>query len=179
MTFETDPKRIEKLAREKEDANWAFRCFLKACDLSIEELDSVVHELYKDVSRQIDCRQCANCCKVVGPLLKARDIKRLATHLGLSVEKFMGEYLEKDEEGEGHFFKSTPCPFLDGNLCIVYPQRPDDCRSYPHLHKHEFVFRLNQAYSNCSVCPIVYNVYESLKRELKHRGVASYFSEYE
>ena len=179
MTLETDPKRIEELAREKEDANWAFRCFLKACDLSVEEIDSVVHELYETISSQIDCLQCANCCKVVRPLLKFRDIKRLATHLGLPVEEFMAEYLEENEDDEGHFFKSAPCPFLDENSCTIYAQRPNDCRSYPHLHKHEFVFRLNQAFSNCSVCPIVYNVYEQLKQEMQHRRVTSYFSEYE
>jgi len=179
MKLETDPKRIAVLAKEKEDTNWAFRCFLKGCDLSIEELDSVVHDLYKNVSSQIDCRQCANCCKVIRPLLEPRDIERLATHLRLSVEEFLSEYLEPDEDGEGYFFKTTPCAFLKDNLCTVYPQRPDACRSYPHLHKHEFVFRLNQVFSNCSVCPIVYNVYERLKQEMQHRRVVSYLSEYE
>ena len=179
MTLEADPKRIRKLARKKEDRNWAFRCFLKTCDMSIEALDSIVHESYEIVSSQIDCRQCANCCKIVSPLLKPGDIKRLATHLGLSVEEFIDEYLAEDEESEGHRFKSTPCPFLDNNLCTVYPQRPGDCRSYPHLHKREFVFRLNQTFSNCSVCPIVYNVYERLKDEVQDRRATLYFSEYE
>jgi Fe-S-cluster containining protein len=55
---------------------------------------------------------------------------------------------------------------LQNNLCRVYNDRPGDCRSYPHLHKRDFVFRVNQAFSNCFVCPIVFNVYEELKREL-------------
>jgi len=179
MTLETDPKRIEALAREREDANWAFRRFLKGCDMSIEELDSIVHELYKNVSGQIDCRLCANCCKVIRPLLKPNDIERLATHLGRSGEQFLAEYLEEDEVGEGHVFKTAPCAFLHENACAVYPQRPEACRSYPHLHKHEFVFRLSQAVSNCSVCPIVYNVYERLKQEMQRRRVGSYDSEFE
>ena len=57
--------------------------------------------------------------------------------------------------------------------------RPNDCRSYPHLHKPEFVFRLIQAVSNCSVCPISYNVFELLKQEIHARGVSSFFYEYE
>ena len=31
----------------------------------------------------------------------------------------------------------------------------------------EFVFRVNQAFSNCFLCPIVYNVYEQLKVEVR------------
>jgi len=169
MTLETDPKRIEVLARIREDANWAFRSFLKGCDVSIEKLDSIVHDLYETVSSQIDCQLCANCCRVVSPSLNTADIKRLATHLGFSVEQFVEAYLEEDEVGEGHVFKTTPCAFLHENSCSVYPQRPKACRSYPHLHEREFVFRLNQVVSNCSVCPIVYNVYERLKQEMKCR----------
>ena len=116
---------------------------------------------------------------MVSPLLKPRDIERLATHLGLSVEQFLAEYLEEDEVGEGHVFKTAPCAFLHESACSVYPQRPEACRSYPHLHKREIVFRLNQVVSNCSVCPIVYNVYERLKQEIQRPQVASYSSEYE
>ena len=50
----------------------------------------------------------------------------------------------------------------------AYPCRPDDCRSFPHLHKEEFVFRLIQAVENCWICPIVFNVFERLKIELWH-----------
>ena len=167
MKIETDPKRISEFARRMEDVNWAFRCFLKASDLTIEHIDSTVHKLYKAVSAQIDCRQCANCCKIGRPLLTRKDIKRLAAHLAVSKEHFVTEYLVSDEENEGHFFRSMPCPFLRENLCMLYSCRPDDCRSYPHLQKKEFVFRLNQAFSNCSVCPIVFNVYDRLKHEIR------------
>ncbi len=47
------------------------------------------------------------------------------------------------------------------NCCTVYDARPDDCRSFPHLHKDEFVFRLIQVVNNCSVCQIVYTTYSS------------------
>ena len=178
MKLETDPERIEKLAGQKKDANWAFRCFLKTCDLSVEELDAIVHKLYQSISGQIDCRQCANCCKVVQPVLKSLDIERLAISLGLPVEELMARYLQEDEEENGYCFKTTPCPFLNDNLCTVYPHRPYDCRSYPHLHKNDFFFRINGAYHSCSVCPIVYNVYERLKEEMRRRQVRSYPSKY-
>lgn len=141
----------------------------EACELSGKELDSIVYRLHDTISNQIDCLQCANCCKKVSPLLKPEDRERLASHLELSIEEFTAQYLREDDEGEGRVFKSSPCPFLDSNRCTVYPQRPDDCRSFPNLHKREFRSRLIQVVYNCSVCPIVYNVYESLKQELKRR----------
>jgi hypothetical protein len=47
--------------------------------------------------------------------------------------------------------------------------RPNDCRLFPHLHKKGFVFRLIQVVENCSICPIVFNVFERLKQELWHK----------
>ena len=179
MSLVTDIKRIEKLAAEKEGANWRFRCFLKGADMESEELDAIVHKLYESVSAQIDCQECGHCCRVMHPILKKRDIERLATCLSMSVNQFQGKYVMKDEEEGGFTFRSTPCPFLTGNSCTLYPDRPADCRSYPHLHKKEFVTRLYGVLSNCSVCPIVYNVYELLKGELHKLEDESFFEDYE
>ena len=52
-------------------------------------------------------------------------------------------------------------------------------RSYPHLQKEDFVFRLAQAVSNCSICPIAFNVYERLKAELWHRPQFDWEEEWE
>jgi len=38
------------------------------------------------------------------------------------------------------------------------------------LHKKEFVFRLWGVVDNCSICPIVFNVYEHLKDKLWYSG---------
>ena len=166
MKLETDIKRIQQLAQRREETNWAFRCFLKGSDLSIRSIDLKVYDIYREVARGIDCTKCANCCKRVRPVLKLADIRRLAKHLDLSVNDFRSGFLADDPESEGYIFRNQPCPFLQDNLCKVYDHRPGDCRSYPHLHKRDFVFRISQALSNCSVCPIVFNVYEQLKREL-------------
>ena len=79
-----------------------------------------------------------------------------------------GRFLVRDEDGDV-IFREMPCPLLSGNLCTVYEHRPNDCRSFPHLDQDEFVFRLTQAVQNCSICPIVFNVFERLKDELWHR----------
>ena len=90
MRVETDPDRVAELGQQREDANWAFRSFLKQSDIPSSRIDASVHALYRD------------------------------------------------------------------------------CRSFPHLHKRDFVFRLIQAVENCALCPIVFGVYEGLKRQWWH-----------
>ena len=168
MKLETDPRRVEQLAEQREDENWLFRSFLKGVHLEIEEIDAIAHRLYETVSSQIDCRACGNCCRKVLPTLSRAEVIRLASGLGLSKVELIRRYLQPAREKNTFSFNATPCPLLSGNLCTAYASRPDDCGSFPHLHKPEFVFRLMQVVEDCSICPIVFNVLELLKGELWH-----------
>jgi Fe-S-cluster containining protein len=165
MIIETDLKKIKKVVKKKEDENWEFRSFLRGYDIEVEELDSIVHRLYEEVNGQIDCTACGNCCREISPVLDDEDIERLSRGLGISSGNFKERFLVKDDNdySEGFIFNKRPCPFLKGNVCSYYELRPEDCRSFPHLHKEEFVFRLIDVVENCAVCPIVFNVYEQLK----------------
>jgi Fe-S-cluster containining protein len=169
MKLETDIHRIEELTRQNEDEDRRYRCLLKRCGLTTEEIDAIVHRHYRAVSEQIECQECGNCCKVFRPLLKAEDIDRLARRLRIPRADFIREYLDDYENGKEHSFKLTPCPFLADNACTVYPDRPDACRLYPGLHRKGFVLNLSLAFSSCSVCPLVYNVYERVKMEICDR----------
>lgn len=164
--METDLNKIRKLSKNKEDENWKFRYFLRICDMPSEEIDSIVHRLYQRISSEIDCKTCANCCKEVQPVLDFEDIEKLSMGLGISAAKFKNQYLIKDSESEHYTFNTKPCPFLKGSLCSCYAYRPEDCRSYPHLHKPDFVLKLIYVIGNCSICPAVFNVYERLKNEM-------------
>jgi Fe-S-cluster containining protein len=168
MKLVTDIKKIVALSNKNHDANWNFRSFLKGYDAPIEKIDAIVRELYEWISSEIDCKACANCCRKARPVLDQKDIRRLAKGLKNSSDDFKAMYLSSGDEPEGFVFKKTPCPFLKNNLCSHYDFRPTDCRSFPHLHKKEFVFRLWNVVENCSICPIVFNVYEHLKEELWH-----------
>ena len=75
MKIETDIAIIEKKAQQCERENWDFRCYLKGSDLSAAKIDSIVAELYREVSAQFDCTQCANCCKAIQPLLYEADVE--------------------------------------------------------------------------------------------------------
>jgi uncharacterized protein len=155
MEIEKDLKRIEKLARDREKANWAFRSFLKASDWSTNKVDITVHQFYREVSSQIECTSCANCCRKLQPLLTRADVNRLSKAEGLSINRFRARYLQPTEDREGETFNTLPCPFLRDNQCSVYEYRPADCRSFPHLHKGEFLGWSMQLFLNCKVCPIV------------------------
>ena len=170
MKVEIDLNIIKEAARKKEDENWEFRSFLKEYDIEIEELDAIVHRLFEGVYREIDCTACGNCCREISPVLEYEDIERISQGLGIHPENFKKRFLEKDvdEYSEGFIFKKKPCPFLEGNVCSYHELRPEDCRSFPHLHKAEFVFRLIGVVQNYDVCPIVFNVYEQLKIKLWH-----------
>ena len=159
--METDINKIKLLSKKRETENVEFRSFLKFVD-DPDEIDEIVHGLYKEISSKIDCTACANCCKIAGPILNNNDIENLSKHCSLEINDFIDNYLDKDEDGE-YFFDQMPCRFLENNLCTCYSERPEDCRSYPHLHKDEIISRLYGVITNCSICPIVYNVYERLK----------------
>jgi Fe-S-cluster containining protein len=162
--MEIDLIKIKKLARKRENENWNFRTFLKG--YAGKNLDSMVHTLFQLVSESIDCTTCGNCCKKIQPVLMQNDIHTLSKALSISPAEFKKQYLHKDQE-ETDVFKQIPCPFLSDNKCIHYEARPADCKSFPHIHKKHFTSRLMDVIHNYSICPIVFNVYEELKKTLK------------
>ncbi len=179
MKLETDLNRIKELSEKKENENWQFRSLLKGYDALPEEIDAVVHQLYEQVSSEIDCKTCANCCKQIHPVLDQKDIEKFVRGLSISVTEFKDRFLEKDEDPGKYILAKLPCPYLKDNLCTNYENRPKDCRSFPHLHKKDFVFRLYGVIDNYSICPIVYNVYELLKGEIWHFSRYEDFDDYD
>jgi hypothetical protein len=170
MDIETDIERIRSLAETKEGENWRFRAYLRGLGLSDVALDGLVWRHLEDVAPRIDCCACANCCSVISPRLSHRDIQRLANYLCIDKIRLISQYLKLPNEGSTYVWGRMPCRFLRDKCCSVYEARPDDCRSFPHLHRREFRSRLIGVVENCSVCPIVYHVFERLKMELWGSG---------
>ncbi len=128
-----------------------------------KNLDKVMQELHKEVFEDIDCLDCANCCKSISPTLYNKDIERLAKHLKQKPSLFIEKYLTIDEEGD-YVFSTTPCPFLlPDNYCAVYESRPKACREYPHLDRKRFFQILNLTLKNAEVCPAVFDAIDKLK----------------
>jgi Fe-S-cluster containining protein len=166
MKIETNPDKIKKLSLAKEGENWGFRSFLKSCEIPVRRIDESVRKFYKLVTKKIDCTKCHNCCTENKTVLTRDDVIRISKKLNFSVKDFEKEYLVNTETGEGFIFNRKPCPFLKANTCSIYTFRPRYCVLYPHICQDGFVKRLISVIHNCSICPIVFNIFELLKEDI-------------
>ena len=131
-----------------------------------KNLDNIVHRLHDEVFQEINCLDCANCCKSISPTLYEKDIERLARHLKIKPSQLVDEYLQIDEEND-YVFRNQPCPFLlPDNYCIVYESRPKACREYPHTNRKRFYQILDLTLKNTEVCPAAFILVEKLKERL-------------
>jgi len=164
--METNLNKIKIMAPKKENENWKFRTFIKGYEDN-EKLDAIVHRLNNEISSKIDCTTCANCCKEIHPTFTQKDITKIANHFEVTPSQFIDQYLVPDLVGGDFSPNESPCPFLKNNTCSIYDVQPDSCRSYPHLHKDDFAYRMMGLIANYEVCPIIFNVFERLKKELR------------
>ncbi|CEN32451.1 YkgJ family cysteine cluster protein [Capnocytophaga cynodegmi] len=156
--------KLQKLAKEKKDENKRFFTQLKK--KPPKNLDYKVQEIHDEVTNEINCLTCANCCKTTGPLLTNIDIERISKHLRLKPSDFITKYLKIDEEND-YIFQSMPCPFLaSDNYCLIYDVRPKACREYPHTDRKKIYQIANLTIKNTEICPIAYRVVEKMKEKL-------------
>lgn len=162
-----DLVQIGKLAERKENENFRFRQFLKTqCNLEPDEIDQRVFETTRRVWAGIDCTTCANCCREMKPTFSEEEVDRVACRLGMQRRELIETYLERSEGGSENPWRTraTPCPFLRGNLCSIYQDRPAECSGYPYLYHPNFVSRTLGMVERTFTCPIVYEVMEELKK---------------
>jgi Fe-S-cluster containining protein len=128
----------------------------------LEKMDTTVHALHHKWSARIDCLDCGNCCRSLGPRITDKDVERLAKALKIKQTAFVDAYLRTDEDGD-LVFQSMPCPFLgDDNFCAVYESRPKACRDYPHTDRKKFFQLFRLSVKNAETCPIVLEVLNEL-----------------
>lgn len=129
-----------------------------------KNLDSIVHALHQEAFDQFDCLDCANCCSGISPIVKDKDVERLAKSQRMKAADFISQYLYMDDEDD-YVFQETPCPFLlADNYCCVYENRPRACREYPHTDRKRFYQILKLTHKNCEVCPVVFAITEELSQ---------------
>jgi len=128
------------------------------------ELDEVFHDLHDEVFSEMDCLQCANCCKTTSPIVKETDVDRLSKHLRIRPSELITRFLKAEKDGT-YIMNAAPCPFLgDDNYCKVYEARPAACREYPHTDRRKMHQLLQLTASNTMVCPAVLEMVERMKK---------------
>ena len=160
-----DLVQIRRLGEKARPENDKLRQYIRKHNIP----DRRLRRIAEDVEGEIDCRACANCCRVATTRLLERDIEKLARFLRISISEFRREYTEKTED-EGVILRRTSegCVFLSGNECTVYEARPATCEHFPHLVRGagSLASRMWQLIDRACYCPIVYNTLEAYKETL-------------
>ena len=159
-----DLEKYKNLALQKQVEHRKFLANLKK--KTPKNLDRIVQEVHSEVFRKIDCTECANCCKTLGPLFTEADITRISSYLKMKLSIFEQMYLTVDEDGD-KIFQSMPCPFLaSDNLCSIYDVRPKACREFPHTDRKK-IYQINHlTIKNTQFCPAAYLFVETLRERL-------------
>lgn len=158
----TDLVQIQRLGEKKREENKRLRLHMKTHSAVERKLRKIAEE----IENEIDCLECANCCRVATVTLKDREIEQLAKFIGVSRKEFLIGYTEQSEE-EGLILKrnETGCVFLSGNHCTVYERRPSMCEDFPHLARGagSLVSRMWHMPDRATYCPMAYNTLEAFK----------------
>jgi len=159
----TDLVQIKREGEKKHAENMSFRRWLKSHTFVERQFRKAAEEVHA----AIDCRQCAQCCRVTEVELTERDIEHLAKFLGASKQRFLNDYTMKAEDGS-LILKRTDeagCVFLSGNDCTVYEARPADCDRFPHLLRGagSLESKMWKMPDRATYCPIVFNWLEKVK----------------
>ncbi len=127
-------------------------------------VDEAFQNLHEEVFAEVNCLECANCCKSLGPKLNNNDIRRISGVLRIKVSEFEEKYLRLDED-QDYVFRKMPCAFLEeDNTCIIYEDRPRACREYPHTDQRRIHQILDITLKNIETCPAVFEIVERLKK---------------
>ena len=122
----------------------------------------ILPQLHEEAFENINCLECAACCKNYSPRFKTPDIKRISKHLKMKESVFIETYLNLDEDGD-YVVKTKPCPFLGSdNACSIYDVRPSDCQRFPYTDEDVLLKRQALTLKNATFCPIVHYVLEKL-----------------
>jgi len=161
----TDLVQIRRLEHQKRGENSRFRAYLK----SHRHSDRRLRRFGEEIEAEIDCTQCANCCRVTEVQINQRDVEKLAKFIGVSEREFAEQFTARDGAGALILKRNeSGCIFLEGNLCSVYEARPQNCANFPHVVRGtgSIASRMWEFLDRAGYCPIVYNWMEKVKEDI-------------
>jgi Fe-S-cluster containining protein len=153
-------KLLDNWQKKSDEHQKQYKQFLHRADKN--KVLKALPDLHEEAFSNINCLDCAACCKNYSPRFKTPDIKRISKHLKMKEGDFIETYLRVDEEGD-YVANSKPCPFLGSdNYCSIYDVRPSDCERFPYTDEDVILKRQPLTLKNSTFCPIVYFVLEKL-----------------
>ncbi len=159
-----DLQKYKNLALKKQKEHKKFLDSLKK--KPPKNLDYITQESHDIVFNEINCLDCANCCKTTGPLYTEKDIERIAKHLRMKPSDFETKYLRIDEDND-KVLQNLPCFFLnEDNTCSIYDVRPKACREYPHTDRKKVYQINNLTIKNTIICPAAFTWLEILSKKI-------------
>lgn len=155
-------KRLPLEARKKQNVNALFFKYLSTKPSG--KVDESFRNLHEEVFSGINCLDCGNCCKTLGPRLTDADIRRISASLKVKSSDLISNYLHLDEDND-YVFRQMPCPFLEtDNFCRIYKNRPRACSEYPHTNRNRIQQILGITIKNSEICPAVFEIIERMKK---------------
>lgn len=127
------------------------------------KVDEAFRNKHEEVFDEVNCLDCGNCCKTLGPRITDADIRRISKSLKVKPSELTNNYLRMDKDHD-YVFKAMPCPFLDtDNYCEIYENRPRACREYPHTDRRRMQQILDITLKNSEICPAVFEIISRIK----------------
>lgn len=159
--------RLKQLAQQAKDSARETKMFFdRLKKRPPKKLDALTQKIHRQTFDQINCMDCANCCKTTGPLFKQQDIKRIARYLRMKAADFEAQFLRIDEDKDW-VLQQLPCPFLEANnACTIYDVRPKACREFPHTDRKKIYQIAHLTQKNVAICPAAFDIVEKMKQQL-------------
>jgi Fe-S-cluster containining protein len=89
-------------------------------------------------------------------------------------EKEFREKYIKENLGE-YQLNSRPCCFLkDNGVCEIESCKPISCKEYPFTNRPERLLSLLSIIESASVCPVVFEMIERLKKDYRFKRRRKY-----
>ena len=132
-----------RLAREKLDAGPVRETIVEILESAYASIDSLIDSFQRRCRREglrVDCKGgCASCCSQA-VLVSAHEVLYMFSWMQkelspVKFEQIREMALDKNRhtrqmEARDFLHFIHPCPFLEQDLCLIYPVRPMACRIY-------------------------------------------------
>lgn len=157
------PKELKEYALQHKEENAAFRIFLRE-HADAKQLDEQFKRYHNEIFAEYSCDDCMNCCTGLTPLFRENELEKLAKVGKMEVEDLL-EICERVDYDAYQILDDETCPFITEHGCAVASCKPEHCKEFPYTNQPERMESLLGMLSFLPVCPVLYEIYERLKKD--------------